>query len=171
MLPRLRNRFVRTLASSKGMTLIELMIVGILAGIVGLAAVAMYIASLDTWDQSGARLAVQRDAYLATERVLFDVRRGSRVEVSGDSTAVTIIWDAVGGDSTIAVYSLDGDELKDSQNLPFLDKIERLTFSETGSVRLRMQFRVQDDMGTPGIPEDDEGVSIDATAVCRNRAP
>jgi len=157
--------------SSSGMTLVEVMIVGVLAAIVTLAAVAIYITSLDTWDQSGSRLALQRGADLAVEQILDDVRSGSRVEVGGDTTSVSVFRTTVSGDSLIATYGLFNDELRNQHGVVLMDGIQKLGFLATDGVQLRVRLRLEDDMGTSGTPYDDEGLRMEATAVCRNRGP
>lgn len=151
----------------RGITLVELMIAGLLSAIVALAVVSMFITSLDTWDQSGARLALQREADLVVGGIVSRVRMGSRVVVA-DSTSLEIYRATVAGDSLIGSYDLVGDQLRTGTGSVLVDKVTDLSFATPDGVRLKIRLRMEDDMGTGGLVEDDEGISIEASAFCRN---
>lgn len=151
------------------MTITEVVIAGIVAVLIAFAAVSMYIGSMDTWDQAGARLALQRDADRVVEDILRDVRSGSRVTVGNGGTSVTVTLITLLGTSTVATYQLSGTELQDGSGNTLLGSIESLVFSSADNTKLTIELRLVDDMGTSEISEDDEWIYIETAAVCRNR--
>lgn len=171
MLARCR-RLVRALSGDQsGFTLTELMVAAIIAVIVLLALIVMYITSLQAWDRSGARLALQRNAALALDRVVFDVRHGSRVEIGAGSTSLTVYRTTPAGvDSTLATYSLVGDQLRNQHGTVVLDRITSLQFTSSNGVSVDIQLSLEDDMGTPGLDTDDREIYFRSEAVCRNRS-
>lgn len=151
------------------MTITEVLVAGIVAALIALAAVSMYIGSMETWDQAGARLALQRDADMVVEQIQRDVRSGSRVVVGNGGTSITITLTTVLGTSTIGTYQLSGTQLQDGSGNVLLENIDSLSFSTSDNVTLKIQLRLEDDMGTSAVTEDDEWIYIETAAVCRNR--
>ena len=142
MLGRDRRLGRAPLGNAAGLTLMELMVAAIVAAIVLLAVVTMYITSMQAWDRSGARLALQRSAAMALDRVIFDVRHGSRVEIGSGPTSMTIFrTTSAGTDSTLAVYTLIGDQLTNQHGTVLVDKITSLEFTSTNGALTRGEFR------------------------------
>lgn len=152
------------------MTLNELLIASVIAGIITMAGIAMYITSVETWQQTSARLDVQRDASLAVDAIVRDIRAGSTVIISNTNTRMDIYRRTVSGvDSLTQAYFLDETELKNLTNTILLDRITALSFTSANGKRVSLQMRMEDDLGTSAVSEDDEGISYQAVAVCRNR--
>jgi prepilin-type N-terminal cleavage/methylation domain-containing protein len=169
----MRNRFMhgkRALSErQRGFTLVELMVATVLASIVLLAVVSIFIASMEAWERAGARLALQRNAHLAMERMAADVRAGSTVVIGADETSMSIYRTTASGDSLISSYRLDGDELKNNHDTVLLDKLTSLRFTSSSGTRARMEMRLLDDRGTSGTDADDETLYMESVAVCRNQ--
>jgi Tfp pilus assembly protein PilW len=153
-----------------GFTLMELMIAGVVAAIVLLALITMYITSMQAWDRAGARLALQRNASMALDQVMFDVRHGSRVEVGGGGTSLTIIRTTAAGDSTIASYQLVGDQLRNQYGVALVDRVTSLTFATPNGFKLEAAMSLVDDLGTSAQEADDATIFVESAAVCRNQA-
>lgn len=153
-----------------GMTLTELLIAGVVMAIVLVALITMYITSMEAWDRAGARLALQRSAALALDKVMFDIRHGSRVEIGSGSTSMTIYRATVGGDSTLAVYQLVGDELRNQHGTVLVDRVTSLQFASGNGFKVNVQMSLEDDLGTTAVQEDDATIYIESTAVCRNQS-
>ncbi len=151
------------------MTLSEVMIGSLLAGFIILAAVGMYVNSIETWDHTAARLNLQREASVVVEGMMDEVREGSSVIVSNPGTSVSLYRRTGGADSLMNVYSFAGTALTNQSGVVLLDGITALNFASPDQKKLTINVRLEDDMGTSGISEDDQGIHIEAVAVCRNR--
>jgi prepilin-type N-terminal cleavage/methylation domain-containing protein len=155
-------------AGNGGFTLVELMIVGIIGAIILLAAFSMYLTSLDTWDTSGARLALQRNGDRAVKQIAFDIRRGDFVTVSPDSTAIVVTRTTSSAVDTLAAYALVSDEVVNIHGTVLTDHVTDLRFSSSNGVKVWISMTLADDMGTGALPFDDQRVEINSLAVCRN---
>ena len=151
------------------MTLAEVMIGSLLAGFIILAGVGMYVNSIETWDHTAARLNVQREASLIVEGMMDEIREGSSVIVSNPGTSVSVYRRTGGADSLMNVYTFAGTELRNRSGTVLLDRVTSLSFTSPYQKKLIIRVRLEDDMGTSGLSEDDQGISIEAVAVCRNR--
>jgi len=151
------------------MTISEVLIGSLVAGFIVVAAFTMYITSVETWQQTSARLDVQRDASLVVDMMLDDIRAGSTVQISQANTRMDIYRRTVAGvDSLTNAYFLDNDELKNQANTVLLEGITALSFTSGNGKKVVIQMRLEDDLGTSGISEDDEGIRYEAVAVVRN---
>jgi prepilin-type N-terminal cleavage/methylation domain-containing protein len=168
------NRAIRSLAQrpgdERGFTIAELMVASIIAGIILLAVISIYLTSMQAWDRSGARLALQRRGDLAVERIVANIRDGSRVEITNGGTAMTIYRATAGGDSVIAFYQLVDDELKNASGTVLAENVTELTFTSGNGVKVRIEMSMYDDPGTPALITDDESIQLETVAVCRNRS-
>jgi Tfp pilus assembly protein PilE len=168
-----------TRLSSAGMTLIELMVVGLITSIVILAIVTMYLTSMEAWSQAGARLALQQNADRVFESMVSDIRAGTQVTVTSDSLSMTIVRTLDAGDSTVAIYTFDAGELTRGnadpadpsyQEAVLLERITWLRFDTSyGGIKARIRMILEDDMGTSALEHDDVRVQMESAAVCRNR--
>ncbi len=152
------------------MTLMEVLIASLVAGFIVVAAFTMYITSVETWQQTAARLDVQRDASLVVDMIMADVRAGSTVTISNANTRMDIYRRTTSGtDSLTNAYFLAGDELRNQANTVLLDGITALSFTSGNGRKVAIRMRLEDDLGTSAISEDDEGIRYEAVAVTRNR--
>lgn len=156
--------------NSKGFSLIEVMVASIAAGVVIAAVITMYLTSLDAWDLSGARLAIQRDADLAMEWIVKDIRAGSRVDIGAQQESMTIYRTTASGDSVIAAYSLAGTELKNMHGVVLAENVTSLTFTSGNEVKVQIQMVLEDDLGTDSLETDDKTIEMNSIAVCRNQS-
>jgi len=155
---------------SKGFTLTEVMIASIVGGIVIAAVVMMYITSLDAWDLSGARLAIQRNGDYAMEWIVKDIRAGSRVTIGSDHHSMTVYRTTASGDSTIGYYELDGTQIKNLHDVVIANDVTSLTFTSGNGVKVRIEMALYDDLETPSIDTDDKMIELESIAVCRNQS-
>jgi hypothetical protein len=156
--------------NERGMSLTEVMVTSIAAGIVITAVVTMYITSLDAWDLSGARLSIQRDADLAMEWIVRDIRMGSRVVIGGQGESMTIYRTTASGDSMMAYYELNGTELRNMHGTVLADNLRDLTFSSGNGVKVFIDMTLEDDLGTDYTDTDDKIIEMTSSAVCRNQS-
>lgn len=156
-------------AGERGITLVEVMIAGILSAIVALAILSMFVTSIETWEQSGARVSTQREADRVVGGIADRVRSGSSVAVGADSTSLWVYRKTASGDSLIASYQLSGTELQTGSGTVLLRDVTWLEFESEDLVSVKIRLRVEDDMGTPSLVEDDEGARIEMAAYCRNQ--
>lgn len=159
-----------TLRSQRGLTMMEVIVATIVTGIVLLALVTLYLTSMDAWDRSGARLALQRKADLALERIAEDVRMGSKVEIEAGETEMSIYRTTATGDSLVASYALVGDELRNNHGTVLADHLTSLQFSSTGNTKVTIRLTMLDDLGTTALDGDDIRLYATSAIVCRNRA-
>lgn len=175
MLDRCRRLSRAAAGNTAGFTLMEVIVATVVAAIVLLALITMYITSLDAWDRSGARLALQRNAAMALDRVIFDVRHGSRVEIGAGATSLTVYRTTAGVDSTLAFFELVGDRLRYARAggdsaIVLLDKITSLQFTSANGVSVDIELSLEDDLGTAGLEGDDKAIYFRSAAVCRNQS-
>ncbi|MFH1502642.1 MAG: hypothetical protein ABIG03_06315 [Candidatus Eisenbacteria bacterium] len=156
--------------NSKGISLTEVLIASIAAGIIVAAVITMYITSLDAWDLSGARLAVQRSADFSMEWIVRDIRAGSKVEIGAQQESMTIYRTTASGDSTMAFYELDGTELKNIHGTVLAGNVTELTFTSGNGVKVMVEMTLEDDLGTDYTDTDDKIIEMSSIAVCRNQS-
>ncbi len=150
--------------------MLEVMIAGIIGAIVLLAAFTMYLTSMETWDLSGARLALQRNGDRAVKQIAFDIRHGDNVIVGPDSTSIAVTRTIGGVTATLATYALSGDEVVNQHGTVLTGNVTSLRFSSGNGTKVWISMTLEDDMGTTALPFDDQRVEINSLAVCRNEA-
>jgi Tfp pilus assembly protein PilW len=156
--------------NSKGISLTEVLVAAFAAGIVITAVTAMYLTSLDAWDLSGARLAVQRDADYAMEWIVRDIRAGSKVVIGAQNESMTIYRTTASGDSTMAYYELNGTELRNMHGTILADNVTDLAFTSGNGVKVLVEMTLGDDLGTTYTDTDDKIIEMSSIAVCRNQS-
>ena len=159
-----------------GLTLLEVLIASFMGAIILLAAFTMYLTSLDTWDISGSRLALQRNGDRAVRQIAFDIRHGDYVVIGADSSSIAVTRTLGGSTSTLAQYRLEDEQVKNGANVSLTDpnqtgdiKVTSLRFSSSNGVKVWISMTLVDDMGTTALPYDDQRVEINSVAVCRNQ--
>jgi hypothetical protein len=148
----------------------EVMIAGFIGAIILLAAFTMYLTSMETWDLSGARLALQRNGDRTVKQMAFDIRHGDGVVVGADSTSISILRTVGGSTTTLATYALTGDQVVNDHGTVLTSDVTDLTFSTSNGVKVSISMTLADDMGTSALEFDDQRVEINSVAVCRNEA-
>ena len=161
-------RLVTARPGNRGITVMELMIAGFMSAIILLAAFTMYIQSLETWEISGARLALQRNGDLAMRQITFEIRHGDAVVVGADSTSIAITRTAGGTTNTLATFALSGDEVINDHGTVLTGNVTSLRFSSSNGTKVWISMTLADDMGTSALIEDDQRVELNSVAVCRN---
>jgi type II secretory pathway component PulJ len=152
------------------MTLTELMIVLMVAVLIAIAASSMYVASFETWQVAGAKLALQRSADEAFVRMTSDIRQGTEVSLTKSGTEMSIMLRGTSvGDSTVGTYTYANDELQDVFGNTVLTQIDSLEFDVENMEKVRIRVRLVDDRNTPEDPWDDVTQWMETAAVCRNR--
>ena len=164
-----RSRRGGRLASNAGITLVELVIVGIISAIVLIAAFSMYLTSMETWEISGARLALQRNGDRAVKRIAFDIRHGDTVEVAPDSTWIIVTRTIASVTDTLSTYALtDSATVVNRYDVDIVRNVTDLRFFTSNGAKVWISMTLVDDMGTTALPFDDQRVEINSLAVCRN---
>ncbi|MFH1689691.1 MAG: hypothetical protein ABIE42_05570 [Candidatus Eisenbacteria bacterium] len=154
--------------TNAGITTVELMIAGFISAIVLIAAFTMYLTSMDTWDVSGARLALQRNGDRTVKQIASDIRHGDMVVVGADSTSIDITRTIAGATDTLQAYALSGDEVVNKFGTVLTNNVTGMRFSSGNGVKVWISITLTDDMGTSALPFDDQRVEINSVAVCRN---
>ncbi|MBN2566138.1 MAG: hypothetical protein JXB46_10555 [Candidatus Eisenbacteria bacterium] len=167
----------RGAGANAGITTLEVLIAGFIGAIILLAAFTMYLTSIETWEMSGARLALQRAGDRAVRQIAFDIRHGDFVVISADSTQIDVTRTIGGATQVLAVYRLDGYEVKNQFNVSLTDpnhsgdiKVTSLQFWSINGTKVWISMTLEDDMGTSALAADDQRVEINSVAVCRNEA-
>jgi len=153
-----------------GFTLVELMVSTVVAGVVLVAIIAMYVTAMQAWRGAGTRLALQRSADMGLEKVLSDVRMGSRVEINPAQTQMTIYRATVSGDSTMQVYSFASGGLRNSHGTVLVNNVTSLTFTSGNGIKVAILMNLLDNAGTSGVTGDDATIQMQSVAVCRNQS-
>jgi type II secretory pathway pseudopilin PulG len=161
------------LATNGGMTLVELMVAGIISAIILIAAFTMYLTSMDTWELSGARLALQRNGDRAVKMIMFDIRHGDNVAIGPGATSIAVTRTMAGATATLATYALRGDRVvyhraANPDSAIIASGVTELQFSSSNGAKVWISMTLSDDMGTSALPFDDQRVEINSVAVCRN---
>ena len=153
-----------------GFTILELLIAGVAAAIVALAVMSMYISSMQAWGSAGSRLALQRSADYAVERILGDIRKGSRVVITSGGAAMAIYRATASGDSLMVSYSVVSNELRNSFGVVLVNRVTSLQFTSGNGVKVGVELELYDNRGTTGVTGDDLSIHVASTAVCRNQS-
>ena len=156
------------LRSNAGITMLELMIAGLIGAIILLAAFSMYLTSMETWELSGARLALQRNGDRVVKQIAFDIRHGDTVVVGADSTSIAVTRSISDTTTTLATFALTGDQVINQHGTVLTSDVTDLTFSSSNGIKVWISMTLADDMGTTALPFDDQRVQINSVAVCRN---
>ena len=161
------------LMTNAGVTLVELMIVGFISAIILLAAFTMYLTSMDTWEISGARLALQRNGDRAVKRITFDIRHGDTVVIGPGATSIAVTRTIDGTTATLASYGLQGDQVwyylpAISDSAVIASNVTDLQFSSSNGAKVSISMTLVDDMDTTADLVDDQRVEITSLAACRN---
>ncbi len=161
------------LATNAGMTMVEVLVAGFVGAIVLVAAFTMYLTSMETWDVSGARLALQRNGDRAVKRIAFDIRHGDTVIVGADSTSIAVTRTMSGATTILSTYALIGDQVvyhrhTSTDSTVIAGNVTDLRFSSSNGAKVWISMTLADDMGTTAVPFDDQRVEINSLAVCRN---
>jgi hypothetical protein len=150
--------------------MVELLIAGVAAAIVAMAVMAMYLSSMQAWGSAGSRLSLQRGADYAVERILGDIRKGSRVVIGSGATSMSIYRATVSGDSLMVSYSLVNGELRNSAGVVLVNKVSSLQFASGNGVKVGVELELYDNRGTTGVTGDDLSIHVASTSVCRNQS-
>ena len=153
-----------------GLTTMEVMIAGFIGAIILIAAFTMYLTSMETWDLSGARLALQRNGDRTVKQMAFDIRHGDSVVVGSAPPSITILRTVSGTTTTLATYALVGDQVVNDHGTVLTSNVTDLTFSTGNGVKVSISMTLADDMGTSALEFDDQRVEINSVSVCRNEA-
>ncbi|MCK4408895.1 MAG: hypothetical protein KAW67_02350, partial [Candidatus Eisenbacteria sp.] len=124
------------LASNAGITMLELMIAGFIGAIILIAAFSMYLTSMETWDISGARLALQRNRDRAVKRIAFDIRHGDTVVVGPDSTSIAVTRTILGTTVPLAAYALVGDQVVNMHGTILTSGVTDLQFFSSNGAKV-----------------------------------
>ena len=171
MFERTTSRMARGLRREAGLTMVEVIVATIVTAIVLLSLITLYLTSMDAWDRSGARLALQRRADLALERIAADVRAGSKVEIDPGQTQMSIYRTTATGDSLVASYALVDDELQNNHGTVLAERLTSLQFASVAGCKVSIPLTLEDDLGTTALDGDDVRLYTASAIVCRNRAP
>jgi len=153
-----------------GLTTMEVMIAGLIAAIILLAAFSMYLTSMETWDLAGARLALQRNGDRVVKTIASDIRHGDTCVVSADSLSISIMRTVSGTTTTLATYALSGTEVVNDHGVVLTGDVQELRFWTQNGEKVWISLTLMDDMGTSSLPFDDQRVEINSVAICRNEA-
>lgn len=153
-----------------GLTILELLIAGVAAAIVALAVMSMYLSSMQAWGTAGSRLTLQRGADYAVERILGDIRKGSRVVITSGGASMAIYRATTSGDSLMVSYSVVNGELRNSAGVVFVDNVTSLLFTSGNGVKVGVELDLYDNRGTTAVTGDDMSMHVASTAVCRNQS-
>lgn len=168
--PGIRGPALRRARGDAGLTTLEVLIAGFIGAIILLAAFTMYLTSLETWDISGARLALQRNGDRAVRQIAFDIRHGDFVVIGADFSSIAVTRTIGGATATLATYQQTGDQVVNQFGTVLTDKVTSLRFSSGNGTKVWISMTLADDMGTSGVAADDQRVEINSVAVCRNEA-
>jgi hypothetical protein len=153
-----------------GLTLLELLVAGVAAAIVAVAVMSMYLSSMQAWSTAGSRLSLQRGADYAVERILGEIRKGSRVVVGSGGTSMAIYRATASGDSLMVSYSVVNGQLRSSAGVVLVDKVTALQFTSGNGVKVGIELELYDNRNTTGVTGDDMSIHVASTAVCRNQS-
>jgi hypothetical protein len=153
-----------------GLTVLELLVAGVAASIVALAVISLYLSSMQAWGTAGTRLTLQRGADNALERILADVKKGSRVVITNGGSTMAVYRATVSGDSLMVTYTLSNGQVRNNFGVVFADDVTSLQFTSGNGVKVSVEIELYDNRGTPTITGDDQSIHIASTAVCRNQS-
>lgn len=149
-----------------GFTLIELMIVVVILGLITLGAVTFFSGGMRSWISGQFQLAAQRDARIALDRMVKEIREGDELDDSSDDDTIIVDYNVLSEDTlTFSWSGTSGDSLT-RNDAPFLDNVHSLSFiylnqagvemtneSNASKILINLQVDLDGDASTGGNPD------------------
>ena len=162
---KIKNNVIK---NEKGFSLIELMVVMVILSIIILGLVTFFSGGVRSWISGDNQLRSQREARLAMDMMVKEIRLGKSVTETSDHHAITVVIPALGSDSaynvTFSWSGTDGDPLQRVVNgTPnyLLTDIYNINFGVKGN---RVDILLQMDLDDDGNPD----ISLNTDVYLRN---
>jgi len=162
---KIKNKVIK---NKNGFSLIELMVVLVILSIIILGLVAMFGGGVRSWISGDNQLRSQREARLAMDMMVKEIRLGKSVTGTSDHHSITVVIPALGSDSaynvTFSWSGTDGDPLQRVVNgTPnyLLTDIYNINFGVKGN---RVDILLQMDLDDDGNPD----ISLNTDVYLRN---
>jgi len=162
---------IKIFSNKHGFTLIELMIVVVILGLITLGAVTFFGGGMRSWISGQFQLAAQRDARIALDRMVKEIREGDEINDNSDSDTIIVDYNILSKDTLTYSWSgTPGHSLTRKSgagtSAPFLDNVHQLTFtylnqagvemtneSNASKVLINLQVDLDGDALTGGNPD------------------
>lgn len=154
-----------------GFTLIELMVVVVILGLITLGAVTFFSGGIRSWISGQFQLAAQRDARIALDRMVKEIREGDELDNNSDSDTIIINYNVLSEDTlTYSWPGTSGESLTRKSgtgpSAAFLDNVHSLSFvylnkagvemtneSNASKILINLQVDLDGDASTGGNPD------------------
>lgn len=144
--------------NNKGFSLIELMVVLVLLSIIILGLVTFFSGGVRSWIIGQSQLRAQREARMALDMMVKEIRLGSSVTKNSDYS-ITVIIPSLGSNSaydvTFSWSNISGDPLNRTVNgVPnqLLEDIENINFDVLGTKKVEISLQMDlDNDNNPDI--------------------
>jgi len=161
----------KNIVNNKGFTLIELMVVLVILSLITLGAVTFFGGGMRSWISGQFQLSAQRDARIAMDRMVKEIREGDLIDDTSDSNTIIVNFTVLEEDNlTFSWSGTSGDSLTRKRgtgaNAPFLDNVHQLTFtylnqagsemtneSNASKILINLQVDLDGDASTGGNPD------------------
>jgi prepilin-type N-terminal cleavage/methylation domain-containing protein len=130
---------LKVFSNKYGFTLIELMIVVVILGLITLGLVTFFGGGMRSWISGQFQLAAQREARIALDRMVKEIREGDEIDNNSDINTIIVNYpDAFFKDPL--TYSWPGTSWNGltRNSAPFLDNVHQLTFTYLNQAGIEM---------------------------------
>jgi len=129
---------LKVFSNKYGFTLIELMIVVVILGLITLGLVTFFGGGMRSWISGQFQLAAQREARIALDRMVKEVREGDSIDDSSDSNTIKVDYNVLGKTSVTYDWNGTSGESLTRNSAPFLDNVHQLTFTYLNQAGIEM---------------------------------
>jgi len=161
----------KNIINNKGFTLIELMVVVVILGLMTLGAVTFFGGGVRSWISGQFQLSAQRDARIALDRMVKEIREGDIIDDTSDSDTIIVSYTVLAEeDLTFSWSGTSGDSLTRKRgsgvSQSVLDNVHQLTFtylnhagiemtneSNASKILINLQVDLDGDALTGGNPD------------------
>ena len=150
--------------NKKGFSLIEMMVVVAILSIIILGLVTFFTGGVRSWISGDNQLRSQREARMAMDIMVKEIRLGKSVTGTSDHHSITVVIPALGSDSAYSVtFSWSGTDGAPLQRVPntLLADIYNINFDVSGN---RVDILLQMDLDDDGNPD----ISVNTDVYLRN---
>lgn len=157
---------LKMFSNNKGFTLIELMIVVVILGLITLGAVTFFGGGMRSWISGQFQLAAQRDARIALDRMVKEIREGDIIDNSSDSDTIIVDYNVLGNPRVTYNWNGPSGASLTRSGAPFLDNVHSINFtylnqagiemtneSNASKILINLQVDLDGDASTGGNPD------------------
>jgi len=140
------------ISNKKGFSLIELMIVVVILSLLILGLVVFFTGGARSWISGQNQLSAQRNARQAMDRMVREIREGSDIAGSSNTTSITINYLASFGKNPLTFNLPVSSTTIYRDGTPLINSVKKLEFTYPSESKIHIELEVDvDNDGNPDI--------------------